>query len=251
MYKNLAHNVLSFQNGVIRIRLNGLNCTRIELIKNEIIHIIEYPNGNGGQSTVLTLEKLKSLRDDFIDHVEIDRDLKESSITGYKSRTRLFIKWLEENNIDKVSMDHWREYYSQLKRSKLTDTTVRNYFRDLNGFAGWLALKGHLPSNPLDGITPPAATKESIQSKAIPKKDIDIMIKHAITTRDRAIFIFFRDTACRGSEAAAMQWENVDFDQGKAYVIGKGGKLRTLRFKSPTAKTLREYQYTLKEYQDM
>ena len=68
-------------------------------------------------------------------------------------------------------MDHWRDYYSHLKRKKLSQTTVRNYFRDLNGFAAWLAVKGHLPYNPLDGITPPSATQKSIQSKAIPKKE--------------------------------------------------------------------------------
>jgi site-specific recombinase XerC len=125
-----------------------------------------------------------------------------------------------------------------LKRGQLSDTTVRNYFRDLSGFAAWLVQTGHLPYNPLDGITPPAATKVSIYTKAIPRADIDIMIDQAETIRDRAIFIFFRDTACRGSEVAAMRWENVDLDEGKAYVVGKGGKLRTLRFKHPTAQVL-------------
>lgn len=74
-----------------------------------------------------------------------------------------------------------------------------------------------------------------------------MMIDQAETIRNRAIFIFFRDTACRGSEAAAMRWEDVDLDEGKAYVVGKNGKLRTLRFKPPTAQVLREYRATLPE----
>jgi len=197
----------------------------------------------------LRLDQLKSLREAFLDYVEINKDLEDSTITGYKSRTRLFIRWLEENSIQTVSMQSWRDYYAHLKRSELTDTTVRNYFRDLNGFAVWLAQNCYLPSNPLDGITPPPAIKKSVHEKAIPKKDINIMIEHAETIRDRAVFIFFRDTACRGSEAAVMRWEKVDFDQGKAYVIGKGGKLRTLRFKPSTAQVLGKYRDTLKEEQ--
>lgn len=185
----------------------------------------------------------------MISYTEVNKNLKDTSITGYKSRTGLFNQWLEENSIQSVSMHHWRDYYAHLKRSKLSDTTVRNYFRDLNGFAVWLVQLGHLPSNPLDGITPRSAIKKSVHEKAIPKKDINIMIEHAMTVRDRAVFIFFRDTACRGTEAAAMLWEKVDFDQGKAYVIGKGGKLRTLRFKPSTAQVLREYRDTLKEDQ--
>jgi integrase/recombinase XerD len=159
------------------------------------------------------------------------------------------LKWLQENNIHNVSMGHWREYYAHLKRSNLSDTTVRNYFRDLNGFAAWLVRNGHLPYNPLNDITPPSASKNSIHTKAIPREDINIKIEHAENIRDQAIFIFFRDAACRGSEAVVMRWGNVDLDQGKAYVIRKGGKDRTLRFKPSTAQVLREYRNTLKEEQ--
>lgn len=246
---SLTHKAVSFRNGTIKIDLDVLNCTKVELVKNRQLQVIQYSNGQEQETVALTLDHLELLREAFLDHVEVDKDLKASSITGFKSRTRLFLKWLAENDIQNVLMRHWRDYYAQLKRSKLSDTTVRNYFRDLNGFAFWLAQNGHLPGNPLDGITPPSATKQSIHSKAIPKKDIDIMIEHAETLRDRAIFIFFRDAACRGSEAAAMCWEEVDLEEGKAYVVGKGGKLRTLRFKTPTAQVLREYRETLAEDQ--
>ncbi len=249
MYQNSTHNAIDFKNGVVRINLDILNCSKVELVKNKHLQIVQFQNDNEQNSVVLTVEQLQSLRDTFLDHVEIDTDKKDSTIAGYKSRTRLFIKWLKENNIRNVSMGHWREYYADIKRSELSKTTVRNYFRDLNGFAAWLVEKKHLPYNPLGDITPPSASKKSVHEKAIPKKDINIMIEHAKIIRDRAIFVFFRDAACRGSEAAVMRWESVDFDQGKAYVVGKGDKLRTLRFKPSTAQMLKEYRDTLKEEQ--
>lgn len=251
MDHNLIHKAISFRNGTIKIDLDILNCSQVELIKNRQAQVIQYQNGHEQETVVLALAQLKSLRTQFLDHIDVDKNLKASSITGFKSRTQLFLKWLEENQIQQVSMSHWRDYYAHLKRGQLSDTTVRNYFRDLSGFAAWLVQTGHLPYNPLDGITPPSATKVSVYTKAIPRTDIDIMIDQAETIRDRAIFIFFRDTACRGSEAAAMRWENVDLDEGKAYVVGKGGKLRTLRFKPPTAQVLREYRATLQACQQV
>ncbi len=249
MYQNLAHSAIDFQNGIIRINLDVLNCSQVELVRNKQVQVIQYQNGNGHKPVTLILEQMKLLRESFLEYVEIDKDLKDSTIEGYKSRTRLFIKWLQENNIHNVSMGHWREYYAHLKRNNLSDTTVRNYFRDLNGFAGWLVRNGYLPYNPLNDITPPSASRKSIHTKAIPREDINIMIEHAENIRDRAIFIFFRDAACRGSEAVVMRWGEVDLDQGKAYVIGKGGKDRTLRFKPSTAQVLKEYRNTLKEDQ--
>jgi site-specific recombinase XerD len=250
---NLAHKAISYQNGVIKIDLDVLNCSQVQLIKNRQVQVIQYPSDQDQAAVMLTLAQLKLLRTRFLDHVEIDEDFTESSVAGFRSRTRLFLKWLEANEIAEVAMSHWRDYYSNLKHrakaGELSPTSVRNYFRDLKRFAAWLVQTGQLPSNPLDGITPPAAAKQSLHSKAIPREDIDIMIDHAETIRDRAIFIFFRDTACRGSEAAAMRWENVDLEQGKAYVVGKGGKVRTLRFKAPTAQVLREYRATLKASQ--
>jgi len=46
-----------------------------------------------------------------------------------------------------------------------------------------------------------------------------------------------------------MRWRKIDLEKGKAYVIGKGGKDRTLRFKPSTAQVLRKYRNTLKEDQ--
>ncbi len=62
MFHNSAHSAISFQNGTIRINLDELNCSKIELMKNKIIQTIEYPNGNSQNPVVLTLEQLKSLR---------------------------------------------------------------------------------------------------------------------------------------------------------------------------------------------
>ena len=103
MLHNSVHSAISFQNGTIRINLDELNCSKIELMKNKIVQTIEYSNGNGLNSVVLTLEQLKLLREDFLDYTEVDKNLKDTSITGYTSRTRLFIQWLEENKAAAVA----------------------------------------------------------------------------------------------------------------------------------------------------
>jgi site-specific recombinase XerD len=46
-----------------------------------------------------------------------------------------------------------------------------------------------------------------------------------------------------------MRWEKVDLVGGRVYVVGKGKKFRTLRFKAATTQALEEYRATLKAHQ--
>lgn len=72
------------------------------------------------------------------------------------------------------------------------------------------------------------------------------MLEQATSPRDRALFTVFRDTGCRGAEAAAMTWEDIDFEKQKIKLNGKGNKPRTVPFKPMTAEVLQTYQATLK-----
>jgi hypothetical protein len=58
MYHNPAHPAITFENGVIKINLDVLNCSKIELVKNRQLQVIHYENGDGQNSVILTLEQL-------------------------------------------------------------------------------------------------------------------------------------------------------------------------------------------------
>jgi site-specific recombinase XerD len=126
---------------------------------------------------------------------------------------------------------------------------LRNYFRSLEPFCRWLVDQQHLYTNPLDDIAPPSPSKESVHSKAISAEGAELMIENAGSMRNRALIMFFRDTACRLSEAQAMQWQKIDWQKGEVYTIGKFHKPRTLYMTAPTKEALRKYRQSLKPKQ--
>ena len=63
--------------------------------------------------------------------------------------------------------------------------------------------------------------------------------------RDRAILLFFRDIGCRATETLSLTWGDVQLDEGKAKVRGKGEKERPLYFKPVTRPALKVYRETV------
>ena len=59
--------------------------------------------------------------------------------------------------------------------------------------------------------------------------------------RDRAFLVTLADTGLRVHEACALRLGSIDWNEGKAIVIGKGDKQAIIRFSQRSLKTLREY----------
>jgi len=165
------------------------------------------------------------------------------SLRDHEKRIERFLCWVEQRS-QEITSRHWCDYYVEIK-NRLKPLTVRNYFRSLEPFCRWLVERQYITTNPLEGIKPPSQPKKSVHSKAISAKGVELMLNNAPAERDRALIIFFRDTACRLSEAQAMRWENINWQKGEVYTIGKFHKPRTLYITKPTAAALRKYQQTL------
>ena len=105
--------------------------------------------------------------------------------------------------------------------------------------------KKHLPSHPFCEVKPPKLPKNK-QPKAIEKEAIQKMLKKTRNPRDRAILLFFRDTACRADEALQLKWGDLKLNDGTTETLGKGDRARSLFFKATTRRALEKYRQTLK-----
>jgi|GEM_PF-5266605 len=203
------------------------------------------PTGNNIPAVILTVADLRKYATEYIADLKLRNNYKSGiSLNDHEKRIEQFAAWVEERS-EAVSAQHWRDYYAE-KKEKLKPLTVRNYFRSLKPFAEWLVAKQVMIANPLAGITPPKPPKVSIHSKAIQVDAFKLMLAHTKDRRERALLLFFRDTACRRGEAQAANWEKIDWKKGEVYTTGKFGKPRTLYLTDPTATALRAYQDTLK-----
>ena len=100
-----------------------------------------------------------SLFDSFIDYT----DRKDSTIKGYCTCIRQFVKWLELNDIRQPQRDDIKAYRDYLTGSGLATGTQVNYLRAVKHFFKWTAAEGLYP-NVADNIHG-AETKRGIHRK--------------------------------------------------------------------------------------
>jgi integrase/recombinase XerC len=66
-------------------------------------------------------------------------------------------------------------------------------------------------------------------------------IEHLRNLRDRAFLLTLADTGLRVHEACALRRGDIDWNEARAVIIGKGDRQAVIRFSSRSVKALREY----------
>ncbi len=203
------------------------------------------PNGRDHRnSSTLCAGDVPHLVAEFIERLRVTEDLKPETLAGYRRRLGQFARWLAGSGCDPGAPATWVTYYATLQERKLSAFTRKGHYDRLRRFGRWLVEGGRLDANPMDDIHPPRLPKERIP-KAIPRDAIRAMLQAATEPRERALLLFFRDSGGRAMEALNATWGDVDMEERRVIVQGKGEKTRVLRFKPVTAAALVTYRETV------
>lgn len=157
-----------------------------------------------------------------------------------RSDVLLYIRALRDQ--DERYVGHPRR---PVQRGPLSPRTISKYFESLSALLAWCVKRGYLKTNPADGIdlrrsdrpagTSRAATPEELQAiRAVAEAKAKLGRPQHL-----ALFLFFCDTGARAGEADSLVADNLFLDQGMAWVIGKGDKMRPIFFGPETADALR------------
>jgi integrase/recombinase XerC len=73
------------------------------------------------------------------------------------------------------------------------------------------------------------------------KSEHDDPMEHLRNLRDRAFLLTLADTGLRVHEACALRRGDIDWNEAKALIIGKGDRQAVIRFSSRSMKSLQEY----------
>ncbi len=197
----------------------------------------------------------------YLDSVKLARSA-HTAIT-YRNAMKRFSECLQDNKIDINTEDisHLPEDAIVWLAYSLKDqaaTTERLYLTAASGFFAYLAAENLAPINlpRIKMLIQQRARRPGQRLPQFPASDIDKVLLHAdelknkpyeekeerlINLRDRAFLLTLADTGLRVHEACGLRRGDLDWNEGKAMIIGKGNRQDIIRFSTRATDALLDY----------
>ena len=197
------------------------------------------------QTSTRAPDALLSLRDSFALHLAADRSPKTSRI--YLQALDKLIAHLDSKGMPTstrgVRREHVESYFAE-RRGEVAPATLSIEFRALQQFFKWAAEEDEIDRSPMEKMTAPRVPDKPVP--LVPVEDFRKMLKtvtgrEIVDRRDMAILLTLFDTGIRRGELAGLKMTDVDLKDRIAYVTGKGGHTRAVRFGGKTAQAIDRY----------
>ncbi len=197
------------------------------------------------QTSTRAPDALLSLRDSFALHLAADRSPKTSRI--YLSALDHLIGHLEAKGMPTgtraVRREHVESYFAE-RRETVAPATLSIEFRALQQFWRWAAEEDEIDRSPMEKMKAPRVPDKPVPLVA--NADFLKILKtttgrEIVDRRDAAILYVLFDTGIRRGELAGLKLADVELKDRLAYVTGKGGHTRAVRFGTKTAIAIDRY----------
>jgi site-specific recombinase XerD len=195
-------------------------------------------------------EENNKILDSYIEYITHVRLLSENTIVAYRHHLSQLLIYLgeEELEIAQVSNRDARRFVSRLMRSDLSTLSINQYLASFRSLYTFLYKRGVVKTNPFKSIegNPRGRRLPKLLSRQQVIQLLSLPITDILTLRDSLIFHLFYSTGCRLSEILSMDIDDLDLDEGRILVVGKGNKMRYV-FLNPSTKILLERHLSLRE----
>lgn len=199
--------------------------------------------------------------DSYLENIKLARS--ENTLRTYRNALTSFTQVLAQHRLSPrydpaadIPEDAIAWFASSLKG--YAPATERLYLTAVSGFFEFLAAERlaepNLPRVRL--LIRQRARRPGIRLPQFPRNEIDSIIEYATKLvdvpaeneperlrclRDRAFLITLADTGLRVHEACALRRGDIDWNEGRAVIIGKGDKQAVVRFSRRSLLVLRDY----------
>ena len=195
----------------------------------------------GSESPIVSPLKMMigDLADEFLDWVETY--LSKNTLAFYQDRLKAVFKVIRRETLITKLKPQIRLYVSE-RRGAVDNGTVNKELKTLKRLMSFAVEQGYLEYNPLTGLKYlPENKAEKIKKRRIYEKEqVRKFLEHTPHER-RAMFLLFFGMGLRKSEVYNLKWEDINFESRRLYVVGKGGKLRTLFIPPKILQALRHH----------
>jgi integrase/recombinase XerC len=175
----------------------------------------------------------------FIHILEIERQLSQHTLESYVTSIEKFIEFLMRHttirdwkNVDEFTV---RQYLIELL-GKNKKSTVANRLSGLNALFAFLGREKMIDKNPLINLKSPK--KDKILPKILSPREVaqllhlpkalfeEEKISKFLFLRDRLMLELLYNSGMRLSELLSLRYQDIDYEQCSAKILGKGGKER-------------------------
>jgi site-specific recombinase XerD len=145
--------------------------------------------------------------------------------------------------VREVRREDIEDYLSELV-ARHRPATAANRFKSLRVFFRWCVDRGELGQSPMARMRQPAVPESP--PPVLSEERLRLLLGACAGNefeqrRDTAILRLFIDSGMRLSELTQLRLGDLDFEEGVALVLGKGGRPRACPFGRRTALALEEY----------
>jgi len=189
----------------------------------------------------LTIEQLIT---EYLDYLHAVGRRSPATISAYRSDLAKFEAFLREgrryalSGIDPPLIERW-----MASMRHLCSSTVRRRINALASLFKWAVRFGHMTLNPVDQVERPRV-RHQIQPCPT-SEEVSAMLEACKGDTEQACLLAMATSGLRRAELLALEWHDVDFENKRLRITGKGDKQREVLVFSP----LLSYLYILHKAQ--
>lgn len=178
-------------------------------------------------------EQANQWRDDYLQSLLVNRRLSPLTVAGYqRDLERLFNMAEQDGQLDPMQLNHHslRAMAARLHRQGLGGRSIARWLAGVRGWYRYLQQHQQITENPAMGIKAPKSPRKLPATLEVDDigQLLDLPDDEPLAIRDKAMLELFYSSGLRLAELAALQWEDMDLNQQRVRVLGKGGKQRIL-----------------------
>jgi integrase/recombinase XerD len=189
---------------------------------------------------------------DFLNYCRIECGFARATLNAYGADLYDLRQWSLDRGLKswgKIDLQKIADHLKTLEQRGLEISSIARHVATIRVFFRFLESSGHLPTNPAELLTQPAAWQRL--PSVLGRRQIESLLQapdpgDSLYLRDVALLEVLYAAGLRASELADLLVGNLHFDLGIARVMGKGSRERIVPVGVPALTALKEYLATLR-----
>lgn len=174
----------------------------------------------------------------FLTHKRVE-GRSEGTISQYSLHLRRMLQYINKPVKEIREADLFAYIAMYRKRRGVSGVYLDNIRLVCSSFFGWLDSKGYIARNPAASLDP--IKKEKRIKKPLSDTELEMLRRKCRMERDIALVECLYSTGVRVSELVSLNRGDIDFDNMRAVVYGKGAKERETYLTASACMHLKEY----------